>query len=74
VTTGLSSGGPPLIQLQVSSTRARQVAAPGWAVPDGCVVLDVLAWDESLTPRRPARVRTALARRNLDRHAETVAG
>ncbi len=26
----------------------------------GRAVLDVLAWDESVTPRRPARVRAAL--------------
>ncbi|MFI9323234.1 hypothetical protein ACIGXI_26120 [Kitasatospora aureofaciens] len=36
------------------------MAAPGWAVPGGCPVLDVLDRDESVTPRRPARVRAAL--------------
>lgn len=53
-------GGPPMIQLQVCSIWARQVAAPGWAVLDGRAVLDVLAWDETVSPRRPVRVRAAL--------------
>ncbi|MEU1284488.1 hypothetical protein [Kitasatospora sp. NPDC005856] len=36
------------------------MAALGGAVLNGCAVLDVLAWDESVTPRRPAGVRAAL--------------
>ncbi|MFJ1708520.1 hypothetical protein [Kitasatospora sp. NPDC088346] len=60
-------GHPPHVQLSVRRTWARQVAAPGWAVVAGCPVLDVLEWDESTTPRRPARVRAALVLADYDR-------
>ncbi|WBP91377.1 hypothetical protein [Kitasatospora cathayae] len=53
-------GAPPFIQLWVRPTWLRQVAHAGWAVLAGRAVLDVLAWDESVCPRRPARVRAAL--------------
>ncbi|MDH6580455.1 hypothetical protein [Kitasatospora sp. MAP5-34] len=59
-------GHPPIVQLSVRSGWARQVAAPGWAVLDGCAVLDVLDWDESVAPRRPARVRAALISADYD--------
>ncbi|MEV5084740.1 hypothetical protein AB0K74_40265 [Streptomyces sp. NPDC056159] len=42
------------------TTWARQVAGAGWAVVDGLPVVDVLTWDDSAKPARPARVRTAL--------------
>ncbi|KRB66413.1 MULTISPECIES: hypothetical protein [unclassified Kitasatospora] len=59
-------GHPPHIQLSVRSSWARQVAATGWAVLDGRAVLDVLEWDESVSPRRPARVRVALISADYD--------
>lgn len=39
---------------------ARQVAGAGWAVVVGRPVVDVLEWDDSVTPARAARMRTAL--------------
>ncbi|MGW3061754.1 hypothetical protein ACWC98_38445 [Streptomyces goshikiensis] len=59
-------GAEPLIQLSLSRTWARQVAATGWAVMDGRPVIDVLEWDHSTTPARPARVRTALISADYD--------
>ncbi|WP_406737143.1 hypothetical protein OG365_00160 [Streptomyces sp. NBC_00853] len=53
-------GDEPLVQLSVPRTWARQVAGAGWAVVDGRPVVDVLEWDDSVTPARPVRVRTAL--------------
>ncbi|MER7001206.1 hypothetical protein [Streptomyces sp. NPDC000410] len=53
-------GAEPLIQLSLSRTWARQVAGAGWAVVDGLAVIDVMEWDHSVTPARPALVRTAL--------------
>ncbi|GAA2639223.1 hypothetical protein GCM10010425_48970 [Streptomyces spororaveus] len=59
-------GGQPLVQLSVRPTWARQVAGAGWAVMDGRPVVDVLEWDDSVTPARPARVRTALISADYD--------
>ncbi|MEV6583681.1 hypothetical protein AB0M92_36710 [Streptomyces sp. NPDC051582] len=59
-------GTEPLIQLSVSRTWARQVAATGWAVVEGLPVVDVLEWDHSVAPARPARVRTALIYADYD--------
>ncbi|MFD8982455.1 hypothetical protein [Streptomyces sp. NPDC059564] len=59
-------GAEPLIQLSVSRTWARQVAAAGWVFVEGLPVVDVLEWDHSVTPARPARVRTALIHADYD--------
>ncbi|WP_406116636.1 hypothetical protein OG572_42700 [Streptomyces virginiae] len=59
-------GDEPLVQLSVPRTWARQVAGAGWAVVDGLPVVDVLEWDDSVTPRRPTRVQTALISADYD--------
>ncbi|WP_405787094.1 hypothetical protein OG753_03610 [Streptomyces sp. NBC_00029] len=59
-------GDEPLVQLSVSRTWARQVAGAGWAVVDGLPVVDVLEWDDHVTPRRPTRVQTALISADYD--------
>ncbi|MFG2489080.1 hypothetical protein ACGFSI_40855 [Streptomyces virginiae] len=59
-------GSEPIIQLSVPRTWARQVAGAGWAVVDGRPVVDVLEWDDSVTPARPTRVRTALISADYD--------
>lgn len=59
-------GAEPLIQLSVPRTWARKVAGAGWAVVDGRPVVDVLEWDDSVSPARPARVRTALVSADYD--------
>ncbi|MFD6916551.1 hypothetical protein [Streptomyces virginiae] len=53
-------GDEPRVELSVPRTWARQVAGGGWAVVAGRSVVDVLEWDDSVTPVRTARVRTAL--------------
>lgn len=59
-------GDEPRLELSVPRTWARQVAGASWAVVDGLPVLDVLEWDDSVTPARPLRVRTALFRADYD--------
>ncbi|MFC5148993.1 hypothetical protein [Streptomyces aureoversilis] len=52
-------GQPPLWQMSVRHHWQSEVADAGWAVLDGRPVVDVLEWDETAVPRRPARVLTA---------------